>query len=192
MNLFKKIYKLSHSLLDKWRRWKMNPIEYARSLGIKVGKGCFFSTKDFPHEGYLIEIGDNVRIAYGTSFYTHGGMYGIRKYYNDPEFEQFGKIKIGNFSSIGANCMIMPGVTIGENCIVGGGSIVTKSVPDGCMVAGNPAKFIGYTEDFYHNIKEKFDLQSSSMKEEEKKKFLLNLPEDKFVKKGFIKIPEKK
>ena len=74
--------------------------------------------------------------------------------------------------------MIMPGVTIGERCIVAGGAVVTKSVPDGCMVAGNPAKFIGYTEDFYKNLKEKNDLGCKNMSHEENHKMcgLLYLP----------------
>lgn len=51
--------------------------------------------------------------------------------------------------------MIMPGVKIGKNCVIVGGSVVTKSIPDGCMVAGNPAKFIGYTDDFYKELKKR-------------------------------------
>ena len=45
-------------------------------------------------------------------------------------------------------------MTIGKCCIVGGGSVVTKSIPDGCVVDGNPAKFLGHTDDYYHRIKE--------------------------------------
>ena len=180
------------SFYKKWKNSQMTGVEYARKIVVKVGKDCFISTKDFSSEGYLIEIGDHVRVAKGTSFYTHGGLYSVRRYYNDPNLEHFGKIKIGSYTSIGANCMIMPGVTIGENCIVGGGSVVTKSVPDGCMVAGNPAKFIGYTEDFYKNVKENHNFGCKEMTHAEKRDFLLSQPEEKFVKKGFIKIPEKK
>ena len=50
--------------------------------------------------------------------------------------------------------MILQGVKIGKNCLVGGGSVVTKSIPDGCMVAGNPVKFIGHTDAFYRRVKE--------------------------------------
>ena len=85
----------------------------------------------------------------------------------------------------------MPGVTIGERCIVAGGAVVTKSVPDGCMVAGNPAKFIGYTEDFYKNLKEKNDLGCKNMSHEEKKNFLLAQPNDRFIQKKYIQIPPK-
>ena len=87
--------------------------------------------------------------------------------------------------------MIMPGVVIGERCIVGGGSVVTKSVPDGCMVAGNPAKFIGYTDDFYHRLKEKgYDTKTGALSLKEKKEVLLSLPEERFESKPFIKVPD--
>lgn len=166
----------------------LTPEKYARKIGIKVGKDCYISTKKFPSETYLIEIGDNVRIGPETAFYTHGGIYHLRKVYNDPKLDHFGKIKIGNNSYIGERCMIMPGVTIGEQCIVGGGSVVSKSVPDGCMVAGNPARYIGRTEDFYHRLKDKYDTKTGGLSDEEKRKILLKLPEEMFETKPYIKM----
>lgn len=167
----------------------MSANKYALSMGVKLGKGCWLSTKEIPSEGYLIEIGDYVRIASHASIYTHGGIWSIRQYYDDPNLEQFGKVRIGSYTSIGAYAMIMPGVTIGERCIVAGGAVVTKSVPDGCMVAGNPAKFIGYTDDFYEKIKEKHDFGCKNMSKKEKERFLLSQPDEKFIKKGYINLP---
>lgn len=170
--------------------YRNNCQKYAETLGVKFGKGCKIASKEFPYEGYLIEIGDYVRIAAHASFYTHGAVVALRDLYNDPKLDQFGKIKIGSYSSIGSYAMIMPGVTIGERCIVAGGSVVTKSIPDGCMVAGNPAKFIGYTEDFYKKVKENNDLACKGMNIEQKKTYLLAQPEDKFIKKSYIKLPQ--
>lgn len=147
--MIKRIFRL----FSLFRNRLCSPEKYARHIGVNIGRGCFISTKNFPSEPYLIEIGNHVRIAGETSFFTHGGIWSLRKIYNDPNLDHFGKIKIGDYSYIGEKCMIMPGVTIGERCIVGGGSVVTKSIPDGCMVAGNPAKFIGYTDDFYQRLK---------------------------------------
>ena len=175
------------SFIEKIRALLQSPEAYARSKGVKMGKGCFFSTKEIPTEGYLIEIGDYVRVASHTSFYTHGGLWSIRKYYKDNDLDWFGKIKIGSYTSIGAHCMIMPGVTIGERVIVGGGSVVTKSVPDGVMVAGNPARIVGRTDDFYRKVKEKYDMGCKRMSAEEKHKYLLTQPEEKFIKKGYFK-----
>ena len=174
-------------LVKTIRCFLMTPIQYANFVGVKMGKDCSIATKKFGSEPYLISLGDGVRIAKNASFYTHGGIVALRKYYNEPNLEQMGKISIGDYTSIGANCMIMPGVSIGKLCVVGGGSVVTKSVPDGCMVAGNPAKFIGKTEDFYKRVK-KNDLSTKGMSEEQKKEYLLSLPEEKFIHKKMMEI----
>ena len=50
--------------------------------------------------------------------------------------------RVGRNCFIGGRSLIMPGVTIGDGCIVGAGSVVTKSVPPGCIVAGNPARIL--------------------------------------------------
>lgn len=59
-----------------------------------------------------------------------------------PDFDIFGKITIGDWVYIGNNSLIMPGVTIDNNVLVASGSVVTKSVPAGVVVAGNPARII--------------------------------------------------
>lgn len=181
-----------NDIIQKIKKSRMTANQYAESIGVKLGKGCWLSTKDFPSEGSMIEFGDYVRVAAGTSFYTHGAVWSLRHLYKDEDLEICGKIKVGSYTSIGANVMVMPGVTIGERCIVAGGSIVAKSVPDGCMVAGNPAKFIGYTEDFYVRLKEKNDFGCHKMTHKEKMKYLMSQPEDKFIKKGYIKLPDAK
>lgn len=180
--MFKRIIKGIYKIV-------LSPEDYARKIGVKVGDGCRLeSSISYGAEPYLITIGDYVRVANDTSFYTHGGVIPIRFYYKDPKLDHFGKISIGNYSSIGAHCMIMPGVKIGERCVIGGGSVVTKSVPDGCMVAGNPAKYIGKTDDFYKRLKEKYDTGTGGMPAEEKKRILLSLPDDKFEDKPFVTI----
>lgn len=59
----------------------------------------------------------------------------------------FDTITIEDNVCIGGFSKIMPGVVIGEGAIVAGGSVVTKDVPKGAIVGGNPAKIIGWTED---------------------------------------------
>lgn len=181
--MFKKIYK-------RIKRHLLSPQKYALSLGLKIGKGSVILTKDLPSEGYLIEIGDYVRLSPQVSIFTHGALWSIRQYHKDSTVDQFGKVKIGSYSFIGAKAIILPGVTIGERCIVASGSVVTKSISDGCMVAGNPARFVGYTEDYYKEIKEKYDFGCNNMPLEEKKQFLLSQPDDLFVKKPYIQVPD--
>ena len=56
------------------------------------------------------------------------------------------RTRIKRGASIGANSVILPGVTIGEEAVVGAGSVVTKDVPSRAVVAGNPARIIGYKD----------------------------------------------
>lgn len=154
--------------------------KYARHIGVKIGKDCLISTRNFSSEPYLIEIGDNVRIASDVKFFTHGGLWSQRKKYKNLDY--FGKIKVGNYTYIGEGAKIMPGVILGNDVIVGAGSIVTKSVPDGKIVAGNPARIVGETIDFVERIK-KISIPTYGLNREEKRKYLLSLPDDKFIKK---------
>lgn len=58
--------------------------------------------------------------------------------------ESFLRTIIKKGASVGANSTILPGVTLGENCMVGAGAVVTKSVPDNAVVIGNPAEIVRY------------------------------------------------
>lgn len=113
--------------------------------GMKVGNNCHGlagSTIDYAH-CWLIEIGDNVTFAPQAYLLAHDAS---TKRYLD--YTKVAKIKIEDNAFIGARALIMPGVTIGRNAIVAAGSIVTKSVPEGSVVGGNPAKIIAKTEDY--------------------------------------------
>lgn len=60
--------------------------------------------------------------------------------------DRFSRILIKQGASLGANATILPGITLGENCMVGAGAVVTKDVPANAVVIGNPAKVIKYIE----------------------------------------------
>lgn len=76
--------------------------------------------------------------------------------YHDLLNECRGYTVIGDNVFIGMNSSIMPGVHIGNNCVIGTGSVVTKDVPDNMVVAGNPARIICTLEDFYKKRKARF------------------------------------
>jgi acetyltransferase-like isoleucine patch superfamily enzyme len=130
-----------------WKRYlvRRDPAGYARSIGVTIGRGCRFYGAEpgmFGSDPYLITIGDNVHITSGVLFVTHdGGTLILRK--EVPDLELTAPISIGNDVYIGVNAVILPGVTIGNRCIVGAGAVVTKSVPPNSVAAGVPAKAPG-------------------------------------------------
>lgn len=158
----------------------LSPEDHARRLGVSIGKGCLIATRRWSSEPYLITIGNNCQITEDVWFHTHGGGNVIRSII--PDYDSFGKICIEDWAYIGSGSHIMPGVTVGKGALVASGSIVTKSVPPGVVVGGNPARVICTVEEYIErNLK--YNLNSKGLSYEEKKTLLMNLPEDKFIKK---------
>ena len=119
-------------------------IKFQKSRGVKIGENCHFSPYvliDLLHPE-LITIEDNVTISSNTMIFAH----------INPTANEFLKkngyprtikpvlIKKGAVISVG--CIIIAGVTVGENSIVGAGSVVTQDIPDYCVAVGNPARII--------------------------------------------------
>jgi acetyltransferase-like isoleucine patch superfamily enzyme len=166
--------------LNLYRKLFWSSENYARFQGVTIGLNCNIQNVSFGSEPYLIEIGDHVQITDGTKFFTHGGAWIFREEY--PKLDFFGKVTIKNNVYIGNNCLIMPGVTIGSNVILAAGSVVTKSISANSIVGGNPARIIGDVNAFLEKIK-RYNIDSKGMKYEEKQKYLLSLPDEKFIKK---------
>lgn len=120
-----------------------------RKQGVKLGKNVKLTGRvRVGSEGYLVEIGDDVTIA-GADILTHdGGIRVVRQLVNNKNLKKQGRVSIKNNSFIGKNSIILPGVSIGPNSIVGCGSVVTKNVPPNTVYAGNPAKYICSIEEY--------------------------------------------
>ena len=128
---------------------------YRKHFGIKIGSRCRFTGKiTWATEPYLIEIGDDVTITQNVTFHTHDGGVGLfRSEY--PGINVFGRIKIGNQVFIGSHVIIMPGVTVGNNVIIGAGSVVTKNLPDDSVCAGVPCRPISSLEEYKNKVLKK-------------------------------------
>lgn len=99
----------------------------------EINTGCLLLAKD------RIEIGENSTLAYGTTILTSANPNGPHNKLSKRYPALKAPVIIGDNVWIGANATILPGVTIGDFCVVAAGSIVNKDVPSGVMVAGNPA-----------------------------------------------------
>lgn len=156
-------------------RANTNPIKYWRSRGAVIGKNCKIDVRaNLGSEPYLIKMGDNVRLTAGVDIYTHdGGLWVVRRLNKDYEdADLFGRVIIGNNVHIGSNASIMPGVKIGNNCIIGVGAVVTKDVPDNSVVAGVPARVIESVDEYIEKNKDCF-LYTAKMKRDVKKDYIL-------------------
>ena len=125
-------------------------IEICKARGMKVGENVvFIEAPAFGSEPYLIEIGDNTKITAGCTFINHdGAMYVIRSMEKYKDARNFGRIKIGRNCFIGNNCTFLPSVEMGDNSILGAGSVLNSSVPANSVYAGVPAKFICTIEQY--------------------------------------------
>lgn len=141
-----------------------------RSLGVVIGENSeIYPSVNFGSEPYLIEIGNNVRITDNVKLTTHdGGIWVLRNNGKLKNADRFGKIVVGNNVHIGIDSIIMPGVHIGDNVIIGAGSIVTRDIPSNTVAVGVPCKPIETIDEYYKKIKDKV-LISKNMNYQQKK-----------------------
>lgn len=108
--------------------------------GLKVGKNVYiFEAVEFdPGYPYLIEIGDNCRIAKHVTILAHDATT-----FRELGITRIAPVKILEGSFIGQGAIILPGVTIGPRALVAAGSVVNRDIPEGRAAAGNPARPYG-------------------------------------------------
>jgi acetyltransferase-like isoleucine patch superfamily enzyme len=108
--------------------------------GAKIGNRCKISSHTFICEGVIIE--DEVFIGHNVTFINDRhprATAGDGQLQTEADWQCVGTI-VKRGASIGSGATLLCGITVGENALVGAGSVVTKDVPPGATVAGNPAR----------------------------------------------------
>jgi UDP-2-acetamido-3-amino-2,3-dideoxy-glucuronate N-acetyltransferase len=119
----------------------------------KIGKNCKIDAFVYIEEGVV--IGDNCKIRpfvfIPTGVTIEDNVFiGSNVTFTNDKYPKVGaewtllKTKIESHASIGANCVILPGITVGREALVGAGSVVTRDVPERAVVSGNPATLMDY------------------------------------------------
>lgn len=165
--------------ISKFEKFKiylmMDPRKKSRYLKehnifYSVGDNLFFQPRKIPADPKLIKFHNNDVIASDVTFITHDITNYMLKNYDQRYYKyQTGCIEVMDNVFIGSKVIILPNVRIGNNVIVGAGSIVTKDIPDNSVVAGNPAKVISSFEDYVikRKIKEEDMIELTDTVEEE-------------------------
>ena len=123
-------------------------VKCQRKRGVEIGRNCHISPYVLIDLIYpeLIKLEDNVTIGSNSMIFAHVNPTANEylKKHGYPRTVKSVVIKKGAVISVG--CIIIAGVTIGENAMVGAGSVVTNDIPDNCVAVGNPARVIKKVE----------------------------------------------
>ncbi len=137
-------------------------------MGEKV---CIYGKVTWSTEPWIITLGNNVHITDGVKFLTHDG--GTLLYRNlIPDLEITKPIVVGDNVYFGNDVIVLPGVTIGSNVVIGAGAIVTKDIPDNSVAVGVPAKVIKSADDYLEKLKQD-SLHLGHLKGQEKDRKLM-------------------
>ena len=107
---------------------------------ISLGENFYSNVNCVILDGAPVTFGDNVFVAPNCGFYTAG--HPLDACQRNQGLEYARPITIGHNVWIGAHVSVLPGVSIGDNCVIGAGSVVNKDIPANSLAAGNPCKVI--------------------------------------------------
>lgn len=123
------------------KRFKIiSPFICDYGFNIEIGENFFSNTNMVILDEAKVTFGDNVFVGPNCSFYTAGHPLDVEQ--RNAGLEYSWPIKVGNNVWFGGGVTVVPGVTIGDNVVIGAGSVVTHDIPSGVLAAGNPAKII--------------------------------------------------
>lgn len=136
-------------------------VEFLREQGAVIGNGTYFYTpeKHPVDESSLpfLEIGCNCRITQDAYILLHDYSYAVLRFTHHEMLRKSGKVKIGNNVFIGTRATILVNSEIGDNCIIGAGSVVSGKFESNVVIAGNPARVICTIDEYYKKLKVNFE-----------------------------------
>ena len=115
-----------------------SPFHCDYGYNMRLGTGTFFNYNCVVLDVVSVELGENCQVGTAVQILT-------ADHPRDPQLRREGyesgiPVKIGHNVWIGSGAIILPGVTVGDDAIIGAGSVVTRDVPAGATVVGNPAR----------------------------------------------------
>ena len=116
------------------------PLHCDYGYNIHVGRNFYANHNLVILDGAPVRFGDNVFIAPDCGFYTAGHPLDAAERNKGLEYAR--PITVGSDVWFGAKVCVLPGVTIGDNCVIGAGSVVTRDIPSGSLAVGNPCRVI--------------------------------------------------
>ncbi len=166
--LLKRYYRILYRFNSE--KYKERYPKFLRSIGINISENYYATKHGFiapsvvfdGNDFSLITIGDATTISIDVMFLTHD--YSISKGLKMLDSSLSGRflkpISIGNNCFIGMRTILLPGTTVGDNVIIGAGSVVKGNYPDNVVICGNPAKVICSTDEWAKSHYEKQDYSS--------------------------------
>lgn len=133
-------------------------IEYLRKQGISIGSDCVFRSPssiriDLTRPS-LISIGDNVDINKNFQIMTHDFASGVFRVVYSDFLNSSGKVTIGDNIYFGTDVIVLKGVSIGDNCVIGAGSVINRDIPGNSVAAGVPCKVLCTLDEYYQKRKQ--------------------------------------
>ncbi|MGX7106385.1 sugar O-acetyltransferase [Hutsoniella sourekii] len=118
----------------------LSPFVCDYGYNIRFGQDCFINMNCYFMDGAPITLGDHVFVGPYCGFYTANHPLDAQS--RNQGLEKAEPIQVGNNVWFGANVSVMPGVSIGDNCVIAAGSVVTKDLPANSLASGVPARLI--------------------------------------------------
>lgn len=138
---FEEIGRIVKELLGKSEHACINPPFYCDyGTHIEVGKNFFANYNCTIIDVAKVTIGDNCQMAPNVAIYTAG--HPVHPTARNTLYEYGIEVTIGDNVWIGGNTVILPGVHIGSNTVIGAGSVVSKDIPDWVVAVGNPCRVV--------------------------------------------------